>query len=343
MTAGETELVWVPFTVEARYDGLRVDRFLANRLAAYSRSRVQRILNEGRIQRAGRLVKASSKVSSGDRIFIAYPRRPEKPLPENAALPVLFEDADYLIISKPSGLLSHPTDKIQLHTVLGVLRHCRPDIARFHLLHRLDRETSGVLALGKTVQAARSWTQAMERHEIQKEYLALVHGVAPDGGEIDYSIGRENGEIKVRQCITAAEPVPAFTEFVRLAVSRDHSVSLIRAWPKTGRLHQIRVHFASSGHPLLGDALYIDGGRMYKKMIAGNITPEDRQTLGFPRVALHALALSFNHPRTRIPLKTTAPLPGDMRDFIDVRFDHSEEIDTLLNRRRPGNQLSGAH
>jgi 23S rRNA pseudouridine1911/1915/1917 synthase len=322
--------VWVPFEVDAKYDGYRIDRFLSQRLIAYSRSRVQKILAESRVMIGDRLVRPSAKVRAGEKIRIAYPRRPEEPLAADASIPILHEDDDLIVINKPADLLSHPTDKIVNHTVLGILRQQRPDIARFHLLHRLDRETSGVLVLAKNPEAARSWTRAMEKHQIQKEYIAFVRGIpAPAEGEITWPIGPERGPIRARQWINVPEAVPAITRYTlqrnswgqvqfRCATILDltpavASWSVVRCFPRTGRLHQIRVHLAALGHPILGDRLYTGSGEVFMKMVAGTATAEDRAALGFPRVALHAAAIGFSHPATQQFLRIEAPLAEDMK------------------------------
>jgi RluA family pseudouridine synthase len=282
-------------------------------------------------------------VHTGEKIQIAYLRRAEAPLEAEASLPILYEDADLIIVNKPGNLLSHPTDKIVGHTVLGVLRHCRPDLPKLHLLHRLDRETSGVLALAKNSKAAKIWTRHMEAHRIRKEYLAVVHGaVSPREGIIDLPIGRQftgeprhesgrqRGEIRVRQWVNVPGAVPALTRYKCEGASEQGSkrninasslvplfpCSLVRAYPQSGRLHQIRVHFAAIGHPLLGDPLYTGEGEIYRKMIAGAATAADRASLGFPRVALHAAALAFPHPITQKNLRIEAPLPTDLESLV---------------------------
>ncbi len=343
----KTDWVWVPFQVDPRFDGFRVDRYLAQRLAAYSRSRVQAILKEARVLREERPIKASTKVRGGDKILIAYPRRPEEPLPDDAAIPILFEDESLLVINKPADLLSHPTDRIQLHTVLGFLKQHRPDLKKLHLLHRLDRETSGVLALAKNPIAARAWTESMERREIKKEYLAVVRGTPqPQQGVIDFPIGREAGEIKVRQAVHVPGAVKAVTRYqvLKSSLTPDPSpdrrgeqmpfplpsgeggppkvvgeASLVRAYPETGRLHQIRVHFAALGHPLLGDVLYQGQGELYLKMTRRELRIEDRDPLGCRRLALHAERLSFAHPLTQKPLVITAPLPADLTELLKAQ------------------------
>ena len=206
--------VWVPFEVDKKFDGYRIDRFLTQRLVGYSRSKIQTILEEARVLKGDRPAKANTKVRTGEKIQIAYLRRPEKPLDAGAALPILFEDADLIIVDKPTDLLSHPTDKIVNHTVLGILRHARPDLGKLHLLHRLDRETSGVIALAKNPQTARIWTRHMEAHEIQKEYIAIVRGkMSPAEGIIAMPIGREDGDIRVRQWVNVSEASEALTRY----------------------------------------------------------------------------------------------------------------------------------
>ena len=331
--------VWVPFEVEKQFDGYRIDRFLARRLHSYSRNEVQKILENSRVVKEGRPVRASSKVRMGDKVQIAYLRRPEPPLAEDAALPVLYEDDDLLVVNKPAGLLSHPTDKIVSNTVLGVLRHSRKDIQKLHLLHRLDRETSGVLTLAKNPKAARLWTSAMEAHQMQKEYLAIVRGCLSLGeGVIDWPIGREGGEIKVRQWVDVPGAVAAITRYVRIGVwkyrgigvvakkqemlLRDSDtpilryISAVKVFPKTGRLHQIRVHFAALGHPVLGDLLYNGEGKLYLKMIQEGLTEQDRLSLGCSRLALHAASLTFSHPLTGRSLTVEAPIPDDLAALI---------------------------
>lgn len=315
----EERWIWVPFQVDKRFHGYRIDRFLAERLTGYSRTRVQKILAEARVHKNNKPAKPNSRVAASDQVDVAYRRRPEAPLPADSRLPILFEDDHLLMVDKPAGLLSHPTDKVVAHTVLGILRHSRSDLKSVHLLHRLDRETSGVLALAKSARTARLWTAAMTRHEIKKTYVALVRGIAPREGVIDRPIGPQGGKIKVRQWVDVPGAAPASTRYVRLAAEPGEHAgsaawSAVRAHPLTGRLHQIRVHLASIGHPLLGDPLYTGEGECYAKMLSGELTAEERlAVLGFPRVALHAARLEFRHPATGQPAAIDAPLPADIR------------------------------
>lgn len=318
-TPFEERWVWVPFQVDKEFDGLRIDQFLSRRLVAYSRSKVQKILAESRVTKEGRPARANTRVRTNDQICIAYLRRPETPPADDLSIPVLFEDDHLLIVNKPADVLSHPTDKIVLNTVLALLRKGRPDLPKLHLLHRLDRETSGVLALAKNAAAARTWTTAMEKHHIQKKYIALVRGVPEPGeGVIDRPIGKQGGEIRARQWVDVPGAVPAVTGYRVVKDFRPFSV--VHCFPKTGRLHQIRVHLAALGCPILGDPLYTGEGEIFRKMIDGTVTAADRAALGFPRVALHAAALTFLHPVSKEAMRVEAPLPADMRAFVSTDF-----------------------
>ena len=159
----------------------------------------------------------------------------------------------------------------------------------------------------------------MEAHRIHKEYIAFLRGsVSLLEGLIDMPIGREGGEIRVRQWVNVPDAVEAKTRYKTVQSCDDFSV--VRAYPETGRLHQIRVHFAAIGHPILGDPLYTGAGEIYRKMVVGKATVADRESLGFPRVALHAAALSFPHPTSKRDLRIEAPLPEDMQNGISDKL-----------------------
>lgn len=301
------EWVEVPFRPQKEQAGMRLDAFLAARLHKYSRARVQEIIGEGRVFLRGKEAKASQRVADGELVLIRYPRTEEPPVPHEI-MPVLWQDERLVVIDKPGGTLSHPTDKIQHNTVTHLL--AKQLGRKVHLAHRLDRETSGVMLLALDADAARSLHEQFLAHGIRKEYLAVVLGEPPwKTRTVDAPIGAEGGEIKVRRAVGVEGGDPAVTEFEKLA--SDGRFSLLAARPKTGRLHQIRAHLAHLGHPLAGDKLYHGEGQAYLKAVNKTLTPADVEALGAGRQLLHAWRISLKHPDDGRPLRFEAPVPAD--------------------------------
>ena len=299
------EWVEVPFRVLKEHDGMRLDAYLVLRLNKYSRARVQKLIDEERVFLAGRSAKHASRVTNGETVLIRYPREAEPPVPHEV-MPILYQDDAVVVINKPGGTLSHPTDKILHNTVTTIL--ARQLGRKVFLAHRLDRETSGALVLALDADAARSLYEQFMGRSIQKEYLAVVFGaVAWTKKLVDAPIGPQGGEIRVRQAVGAGQP--AVTAFERLAAGER--LSLVSAKPKTGRLHQIRAHLAHLGHPVVGDKLYVGEGQAYMKAVRGELVREDLTALGADRQLLHAWRLSFEHPRGGKRLKIEAPVPDD--------------------------------
>ena len=308
MIGAASAWVEVPFPVQKPHDGERLDSYLAARLHRYSRSQVQRLIAAGRVFRPGRMVKPAARVASGETVLIRYPRHEELPC-LHAELPVIYEDDLLLAINKPAPLLCHPTDRIQNNTVTAILKGQFPG-RRLHLLHRLDRETSGTLLLAKDRDTARRITVHFTQRRLKKEYLALVFGqVAWRHRKVDAPLGREGREIKVRQSVGAG--AAALTEFERLAVGSG--ASLVLARPLTGRLHQIRAHLAYLGHPVVGDKLYLGRGELYMKAVRKTLSDADIEKLGASRQMLHAHRLRLPHPATDREICVSAPLPEDFR------------------------------
>lgn len=303
--------VEVPFEVQKPQAGLRVDRYLTLRLHRYSRSSVRRLIDSGQVFLRGRPVKPAARVAAGETVLIRYPRRQEGPC-RHQALPILYEDDDLLAVDKPGDLLSHPTDKVVANSATSVLRRQFRGL-RLHLLHRLDRETSGVLLLAKNPKSARALTEQFSHGMIRKEYLAIARGRFPWRKKtLDLPLGREGLEIKVRQ--KAGTGRPALTEFLRL--DANDSFSLLRALPRTGRLHQIRAHLAHLGHPVLGDKLYTGDGSLYLKAVRKELTGQDLEGLGAGRQMLHARLIRLRHPVSGRPLAISAPPPADFMDGL---------------------------
>jgi 23S rRNA pseudouridine1911/1915/1917 synthase len=303
--AASEEWVEVPFRALKEHAGLRLDAFLVARLHRYSRARVQKLIDEGRVTLGGRGVKASVRLFEGETALIRYPRAAEPPVPHEV-MPILYQDASFVVIDKPGGTLSHPTDKILHNTVTTILS--RQLGRKVHLAHRLDRETSGVQVLALDADAARSLHEQFLGRTVRKEYLAVVFGeVSWRKKLLDAPLGPEGGEIRVRQAVGAGQP--AITEFARLATSAG--LSLVSGKPKTGRLHQIRAHLAHLGHPVVGDKLYVGAGEAYLKAVRKELGRADLDALGADRQLLHAWKISFEHPLTGKRLSVEAPVPAD--------------------------------
>lgn len=297
--------VEVPFRVLKEHGGLRLDAFLTARLHGYSRARVQALIDEGRVFLEGRGSKASSRLAEGQSVLIRYPRTAEPPL-RHETLPLLHLDDSVVVVDKPGGVLSHPTDKVLNNTVTSILT--RQLGRKVHLAHRLDRETSGALVLTLDADCARSLYEQFVGRSVRKEYLAVVHAeVSWKKKILDAPLGPEGGEIRVRQAVGAG--ASAVTAFERLAT--DGTLSLVSAKPRTGRLHQIRAHLAHLGHPVVGDKLYTGKGEAYMKAVRREIEQEDLDGLGADRQLLHAWRLEFDHPKDGRRLKIEAPVPAD--------------------------------
>ena len=309
--------VEVPFEVQKPQDGLRVDAYLARRLHRYSRNTVQKLIGGGHVCVAGRTVKPATRVNAGQTVIVRYPRRAE-PAASAARLAVIYEDDWLLAVDKPGHVLSHPTDKIVQNTVTTILKKQFPG-QTLHLAHRLDRETSGVLLLAKDPATTQLLTAAFFARDVRKKYVALVAGhVAWARKTVDAPIGREGGHILVRQAVGSGQP--AVTLFERLAHGEE--ASLVAARPRTGRLHQIRVHLASLGHPIIGDKLYTRDGELYMKAVRQELTPGE---LAAPRQMLHARELKLSHPITGQSLCLRALLPDDFRaGLVAAGIEHND-------------------
>lgn len=305
------DIVEVPFQVQKPQDGLRVDQYLAQRLQKHSRSAIQKLIGEGQVFVRGRAAKASARVSAGETILVRYPKTLE-PECEHSSMKVLYEDEYLLALDKPGGVLSHPTDKIIDNAATTIVKKQFPSLPLF-LTHRLDRETSGILIFAKTRAAARKMSVLFASHGVSKTYLALVRGrVAWQKKRVDAPLGREGLGIHVRQAVGAGQA--AVTDFERLDAS--DSKSLVRARPKTGRLHQIRAHLAYLGHPILGDKLYTGDGALYMKTVRRELTDQDLIELGARRQMLHAACVEFKHPMSWAPVRVEAGLPDDFKDLL---------------------------
>lgn len=295
-------------TVSLDTNGERIDAYLARVSPDLSRSRIQRLLQEGQILLDGKPARPSGKVSSGQTIALVIPPPVESELtPQEMPLEIVYEDDDLLVINKPAGLVVHPAPGHPDLTLANALRARYPDLSiggalRPGLVHRLDKDTSGLMVVAKNDAAMASLVSQMGESEtgdrrMKKEYLALVWGSPPERGTIDAPIGRHPKDRK-RQAV-APDGKPAQTDFETL--QRFERTALVLARLRTGRTHQIRVHFSSLGYPIVGDPLY--GGR------AGS--------LGLDRQFLHAFRLGFLSPSSGEYIQFEASLPRELQAVLD--------------------------
>lgn len=292
--------------------GERVDAFLARRVPALSRAHAQRLIAEDRVRVDDTPVKASLRLPAGARVALDIPApKPLNLAAEPIPLTVVYEDGDLLVIDKPAGMTVHPGPGHTGATVVNAaLAHC-PDLAgiegtiRPGIVHRLDKDTSGLLMIAKNDLAQRSLSAQLAERSVRKEYLALVRGRPPGSGVIDAPIGRHRALRK--QMAIVAEGRPARTFFRTLgAVGED---SLILARLESGRTHQIRVHCAAAGFPVIGDPVY--GVR--SELIS--------------RQFLHAWRLGFRHPRTEAAINLEASMPADLRTVLLTELLRAGELD----------------
>lgn len=292
----------------------RLDVFLVNRERDVSRSALQRLIELGRIRINDQVVKPSQKIKPGDRITMDVPK-PEPLELKGEAIPleVLFEDEHLLVLNKPAGIVVHPAPGNWTGTLVNALLHHFQTSGgtvstiggkeRPGLVHRLDKETSGVMVIAKTDQAHRHLSAQFKHHTITRVYEALILGVPKKGhGLIELAIGRDSKERKKFSARTS-RPKESVTEYKidrRLGKLAAH----VLLYPRTGRTHQLRVHLTSLGHPILGDPTY--GGR--KVCAIGEVE--------IPRVMLHARTLGFQHPATGEPHEFVRPSPPDMEEVM---------------------------
>jgi len=302
-------------TVPAEDEGLRLDRFLAAAGRGWSRSQVARWIEAGLVSRNGAPTKPSHLVHSGDRIEVTVPApTPSDLQPQEIPLDVLYEDGHLIAINKPPGLVIHPAAGNPDGTLVNaLLAHCRDlsgvgGVERPGIVHRLDKDTSGVLVAAKTDAAHRALSLAFRWRTTEKRYLAVVYGAPKtDEGVVDAPIARHPSERK-RMAVVPGGRAARTLWFVR---ERFAGAALVECRPVTGRTHQIRVHLAHAGHALIGDALY--AGRQWRSIADQQLAARCRD---FPRQALHAWRLTIQHPATGAPITFEAPLPADLEDLL---------------------------
>ncbi len=313
------------FRVPPEVAGQRLDVFVQSQLHRTSRTRAQTIVRASAYDASGRRLKPNDRVRAEQHILLWRPPWDETPVPLD--IPVLYEDEHLLAVAKPALLPVHPTARYHKNTLIKLLQAARPDCAFLSLGHRLDRETSGVILVSKTRECDRALKkQLADRADIEKSYIAITWGV-PDRGDgattfrCERSLALDlESPLRVKMCLSdAPEALRAATivriEEVRRAATNGRTYALVRCGLETGRQHQIRVHLASLGAPVVGDKLYGPDDRAFARSADGELTPEDEARLELPRHALHAARLAMAHPITGRPFAVEAQLPSDLGDF----------------------------
>jgi 23S rRNA pseudouridine1911/1915/1917 synthase len=311
MTQPRLSTVIKEFVVPERTQPQRLDQYLLHRGLHRSRTFLQKMIRQGEVKVNGQVAKPSQFVHIGDRIYVRIPApTPLEIHPEPIPLNILYEDPSLLVVNKPPGLVVHPAPGHDTGTLVNaLLYHCR-DLSgiggreRPGIVHRLDKGTSGLLLVAKTDEAHRNLSRQFASHSISRTYLALVRGKMKKPPEkIELAIGRDRFERKKISPKTA-HPKQAVT-FLSI-IERFSAATLVAARPKTGRTHQIRVHLASIGHPLLGDRVY--GGSK-----AGSL-----MEVSIERPMLHAHRLGFTHPVSHNFFEFETPIPEDMEHLIGL-------------------------
>jgi 23S rRNA pseudouridine1911/1915/1917 synthase len=300
----------IHFIVPLNCVGMRLDQALAKLLPEYSRSRLQEWVAQNQVLLDGKPALSKQKVWGGEKLTV-LPQMQESEQPylaENIPLNILFEDEELLIINKPVGLVVHPGSGNWQGTLLNALLHHAPQLAgvpRAGIVHRLDKDTSGLLVVAKTLIAQTNLARQLQERRVKREYLALVHGELQHGGYVDQPIGRHpSNRVKMAVIESGKEAVTHYK------VERTFpSCTLLRCTLETGRTHQIRVHMSYLKHPLVGDSVYLSGPQKC-------ILPLRELLTNFPRQALHATRLALEHPATSEMLEWHTPLPDDMQQLL---------------------------
>jgi 23S rRNA pseudouridine1911/1915/1917 synthase len=292
--------------------GERLDIFLTRQMPDWSRSQIQRLIRSGLVSVGARLArKGGEEVQAGDIISVRAEREELKATPEALPLSIVYEDEDLLVVNKPAGMVVHLGAGAKSGTLVNALLHhaktlsSGSDAGRPGIVHRLDKMTSGLVVVAKNDAAHRQLAEQFKARAVRKTYILLVHGQVSDlQGRISKPLGRDPvrrtrmrvGGLRAREALTRYEVIRRFPGF-----------TLLEAHPETGRTHQIRVHFAAIGHPIVGDTTY---GAPSKLHLGGGEVP----TLS--RTFLHAGFLEFQHPRMRQAVSFSAPLPPQLAEFL---------------------------
>jgi 23S rRNA pseudouridine1911/1915/1917 synthase len=307
------QIVEIEFVVEPNYDGWRLDKYLCVKIRRLSRTRVQRIIERDLVGEPR--LKPSSLLKRGQRIRIAR-RMLQEPddVPPPSALVELYRDESLLVLDKPAGLPIHPTARYHHGTLVSQLKERGVEA---YPAHRLDRETSGIVVCGRTLEACQHLMEHFSGGHVKKQYLAITEGHPPDTFEVDAPIAEGTELIRIAVRIDAQQGKPARTQFkVEERFERDGApFAVVRCFPKTGRQHQIRIHLQRAGFSIVGDKMYGPDPGYFDRFSKHCLEDEAWERLRLPRHALHATHIEFEHPVTGAAVAFDSPLPEDLRAF----------------------------
>ena len=308
------EIQTISVRLEDAHKGWRLDRALAAAVPTLSRERLKALIRSGAVETHGSTVRDPAlKVRGGEALRVALPEvLPARNEPQAIPLAIVFEDEHLLVVDKPAGLVVHPAaGNLDGTLVNALLHHCAGNlsgiggVARPGIVHRIDKDTSGLLVVAKTDVAHEGLARQFAAHSIERRYLAIVGGhLKVPGGTIDAPLARSAANRKKIAIVEEHRGKRAVTHWKRLEALNN--ATLIECQLETGRTHQVRVHLASIGHPLLGDPVYGRAGKIHGKML---------KELGFQRQALHAAQLGFTHPITKNRLSFSSAMPPDMQEL----------------------------
>jgi 23S rRNA pseudouridine1911/1915/1917 synthase len=303
--------------LDAAHAGWRLDRALAAAVPTLSRERLKSLIRTGAVESGGAALRDPATKVKGDEHFIVAVLEPTQAHnePQDIPLTIVFEDEHLLVVDKPAGLVVHPAaGNFDGTLVNALLHHCAGQlsgiggVARPGIVHRIDKDTSGLLVVAKTDVAHEGLAKQFAAHSIDRRYLAIVTGVPKtSGGVVDAPLARSAVNRKKIAIVGGGRGKRAVTHWRRLDVLRD--AALVECRLETGRTHQVRVHMASIGHPLVGDPVYGRSGKTHGKLL---------KELGFHRQALHATELGFTHPVTKSRLSFSSPMPADMQQLFNA-------------------------